>query len=225
MNIINNINYLSRQTEIHQSAIIESPIRTYGFIQIKKDSEVGRFSYFNHNSTVFRGVKIGRYCSIGKNCQIGVYEHPLDWITTSPITYNMGLHFPDYYGQFKNLKIKRSGPAFIGNDVWMGSNVIVKRGVTIGDGAVIAGGAMVTKDVPPYAIFGGMPAKLIRYRFDHETILSLIKSKWWDLPVDKLKNIDFSNIEKALVELNKINEEVMTKKPDKIAVKKTDKAK
>jgi len=75
----------------------------------------------------------------------------------------------------------------IGNDVWIGARAIVLDGISIGDGAVIAAGAVVTKDVPPYAIVGGVPAKLIRYRFEDDVIQELLKWKWWDLSLDDLQ--------------------------------------
>ena len=78
--------------------------------------------------------------------------------------------------------------AKIGNDVWIGEDVKIIGGVTIGDGAIVATGATVTKDVPPYAIVGGVPAKVIRYRFDMPTIDFLLKDKWWDKPVDWIKS-------------------------------------
>lgn len=202
---MSNTSYLSSTTTLHNSVKLESPVRTYGFVQLKKDAKIGRFTFINHNSTVFTNVHIGRYCSIGKNCQIGAFDHPLDWVSTSPVSYNMKLHFPDYDGKLQKLSVERPEAAFIGNDVWLGNNVVIKRGVTIGDGAVVAAGSFVSKDVAPYSIVGGTPAKLIRFRFDHETIIDLLNNKWWDLSVDELEHIDFSDIKKSIEQFKKIN--------------------
>ncbi len=98
-------------------------------------------------------------------------------------------------------KIERPKETIFGNDVWVGSLAVVKRGLTIGDGAIIAGGSVVVKDVPPYAIVGGVPAKVLKYRFDDEIIERLMKLQWWDMSVEDLKDISFDNIEKAVEEL------------------------
>lgn len=82
--------------------------------------------------------------------------------------------------------------------MWLGANAVLLQGITIGDGAVIAAGSIVTKDVPPYAIVGGAPAKVIRYRFDSEIIEKLLELKWWDLEFEDLKEVDFDNIELAI---------------------------
>ncbi len=98
----------------------------------------------------------------------------------------------------------------IGNDVWIGTNAIVinskKDHIKIGDGAIIAAGAVVTKDIPPYAIAAGIPAKIIRYRFNNEVISKLLKSKWWDIPISELKNMDVENIEHFLKQIEQRQE-------------------
>ena len=89
-------------------------------------------------------------------------------------------------------------PVIIGNDVWIGDGVKIKNGVTIGDGAIIGACALVIKDVPPYAIVGGVPAKIIKYRFKKNIIKELLKLKWWDLDVEIIKQIPYDNIEEAI---------------------------
>jgi acetyltransferase-like isoleucine patch superfamily enzyme len=130
-------------------------------------------------------VNIGKYCSIAGGVKImicanhdysGFSSYPfaeLKWIEKTEKTRNA-------YG---------NGQVNIGNDVWIGSGVIINSGITINDGAVVATGSIVTKDVPSYAIVGGNPAKIIKYRFDEETIKELIELKWWNFETSKIKSI------------------------------------
>ncbi len=199
------INYLSKNAVVDEDVLLESPVRLYGSAKIRSKSSLGAFSFINTGTTMFRGTKIGRFCSVGKNCEIGAFDHPIDWLSSSPFQYNMKMHFPAYITGFPQVSIKRPGSTHIGNDVWIGSMVIIKRGVTIGDGAIVAGGAVVVKDVPPYAIVGGVPAKILKYRFDEETVQKLLDLKWWDLPYEKLSGIAFDNIGKAINQLEELN--------------------
>ncbi len=141
-------------------------------------STLGKHSYVGYNSQVHY-CKIGNYCSISNNFIAGGADHPIKWVSTSPVfeavkhsgTKKRFVHFP----------IPEVKETIIGSDVWIGTNVIVKQGVNIGNGVVVGSGAVVTKDVPPYAIVAGVPAKIIRYRFDTELIEALEKSRWWEL--------------------------------------------
>lgn len=151
---------------------------------IKDHAQMGDYSYINSNTVIGEKVIIGKYCSIAYNCQIGLNEHPINFISTSP----------HIYGRKSILGINTSWKEFgketkIGNDVWVGSNAVIVQGVKVGDGAIVASGAVVTKDVPPYAIVGGVPAKEIKFRFDDKQIDYLLSLKWWDLPEDELKNL------------------------------------
>lgn len=124
---------------------------------------IGYRSYAN--DSFFRNVEIGRFCSIGRRCSIGAARHPVSTLSTHPAA------FPDRF---------EVGPrTVVGNDVWIGDNVVVMAGLTLADGAVIGAGAVVTRDVGPYEIVGGVPARLIRNRFDAETVARLTASQWW----------------------------------------------
>lgn len=119
-------------------------------------------------------VRIGKYCSIAANCTFVISHHKWDWISTTPA------HAHKFDHRQGNLSSYSRGDINIGNDVWIGANATIMDNLTIGDGAVIAAGSVVVKDVPPYAIVGGNPAKLIRYRFSPEQIAALLRIQWWN---------------------------------------------
>lgn len=136
---------------------------------------------------IARGSKIGRYCSIADNLQFIVKgTHMINWVTTYPFQEIWGIDVPLY--EINGIKGRAgdpivdglNSPVTIGNDVWIASNVKIKQGVTIGDGAVLATECFVTKDVPPYAVVGGNPAKIIKYRFTEKQIHELLQIKWWN---------------------------------------------
>jgi acetyltransferase-like isoleucine patch superfamily enzyme len=134
-----------------------------------------------------RKLIIGRYCSIADKVEILLGgNHRVDWVTTYPFSALMDL-WPSA-PRAKDYHTSR-GDVAIGHDVWLGSGAIIMSGVTIGDGAVVAAHALVTKDVPPYAIVGGNPARIIRYRFEPETIAELLDIAWWDLPREQVATI------------------------------------
>lgn len=196
------MNYISKNTKIANDVILEEPIRTYGSVTIKPKSRLGAYLLVNNNTTIFRDTIIGKYCSIGKNCEIGAFDHPIDWLSTSPFQYNVSMHFPDYTDSFNQIKILRPKQTVIGNDVWIGPLCIIKRGVVIGDGAIVAGGAVVISDIPPYAIVGGVPAKIIKYRFSDDIITQLLKIKWWDYSSKRLKDLPFNDIKAVIKKLS-----------------------
>lgn len=137
------------------------------------------------------GSRIGNYCSIADNLQfICKGTHMINWVTTYPFQEIWGMDVPLY--EINGIKGKAgdqppTSPIIIGNDVWIASNVKIKQGVTIGDGAVLATECFVTKDVPPYAVVGGNPAKIIKYRFSEEQINELLQIKWWNWDDLKVK--------------------------------------
>jgi acetyltransferase-like isoleucine patch superfamily enzyme len=145
--------------------------------------EIGKYSYVASNLKVISRdkttkVTIGKFCSIGGGVTLMTFGcHNTDWVTTYPFGHvHKGVfHMFDGTGH-----PKKELPIVIGNDVWIGGNVTIIGGVTVGDGAVIAANSHVVKDVAPYAIVGGNPAKFIRSRFEHPIPVKLQMIKWWN---------------------------------------------
>lgn len=202
---------LSTQAKLAKNVQYESPITLYGTAIVKKDCSIGAYTFINSNTTLYPGTKIGRYCSIGKNCEVAAFDHPVNWLSTSPFQYNMKLHFPKYENECHQIKIERPEVTTIGNDVWIGASCIIRRGVTIGNGAIIGGGCIVTKDIPPYAIVGGVPGKILKYRFNEKTIATLLSLKWWELNATELGGVKFNDIDKAIAQI-KVLRNVSTNK-------------
>lgn len=154
---------------------------------------IGRFTYGFDNVFVRQwnegaSLSIGSFCSISSNITIYLGgNHRTDWITTFPF----GHIFQDELGG-QNIKghPATKGDVVIGNDVWIGAGVTIMSGITIGDGAVLSTNANVTKNVEPYEIVGGNPAKFIKKRFDDDVINLLLKLKWWDLPLEEIIKIE-----------------------------------
>lgn len=169
---------------------------------------IGAFTYFGGGDSVYQQVtSIGRFCSIAGNVVIGAMEHPTDFLSTSHV-----LH-ADWSNEWHGLRklysavnglgnsisahrkwlARNKGKVTIGNDVWIGEGAFISRGVEIGDGAIIAARSVVTRDVPAYAIVGGIPAKIIRYRFDRDIIEKLLDLRWWAYGMNALHDVDLTN--------------------------------
>lgn len=191
--------YVTSTEDINRDLKVESPISIGNNTIIYKNVSIGRYSYIT-SGVIYSGTQIGRFCSIAANTLIGAEAHPTNWLSTSPFQYGNGfIVFGDFKSktQFCNRK-----ETVIGNDVWIGGNATILGGVTIGDGAVIGAGSVVTKDVPPYSIVVGAPAKLLKFRFDEETIEELLKSNWWDKDISELDGLPYDNVHECLERLN-----------------------
>lgn len=171
-------------------------------------SDMGYASYMGDNN-VFVETTIGKFCSIGSDVRLVSSSHPTEnVVSTHPAFYSNvynTLSFVDQPLYDECLKTPNGNCLEIGNDVWIGDHVLIKGGVKIGDGAVIAMGAVVTKSVPPYAIVGGVPAKVIQYRFSQEQIDQLETLAWWDQPLSWIREHanQFLNAEMFLQEIEK----------------------
>lgn len=137
-------------------------------------SSIGRYSKIVHS-------EIGKYCAVSWNTTINAVGHPSDHLTVSAFPY------VPYVGNFVQERTQQYQKVIIRNDVWIGANSVIMPGVTIGNGAIIGAGAIVTRNVPDYAIVAGVPAKIIKYRFSEDIIKKLLELKWWDLDPDNIK--------------------------------------
>lgn len=192
-----------------KAVVIDTHFEEFGNNAIGPLSEIrhchiGKYSYVGAN-TQLSYTNVGRFCSIGDkvSCALGV--HPLNFISTHPAFYSERynlLSSVNSFDEYSYIDREKKIMIDIGNDVWIGSHAVLLGGIQIGHGAVVAAGAVVTKDVPPYSIVGGVPAKVIRYRFDDETIKKLLDLQWWNKNEEWLKSYgqNFSDISKVLNE-------------------------
>lgn len=164
---------------------------------------IGAYSYFG-NECMIGGCIVGRFCSIGPGVKIGLGEHETNHISTHPFFFGSkhGFNIPDGIGLPRDMTQKKHSIPRIGHDVWIGANAIIRRGVNIGTGAVIAAGAVVNKDIQPYSIVGGVPAKHISFRFDEPTINDLLQSQWWEYDLTAFIGLDVCNPAEFLRKLN-----------------------
>jgi virginiamycin A acetyltransferase len=191
---------------VHPDTVIEPPVTLFGADIWLEPAAIGAFTYFGSNST-FSAARAGRYCSFARGVEVGLPQHPADWVTTSPIPYFSGFlnferHFavadPAWRRGLPVVPYQTVPTTVIGNDVWIGASVYVKDGITIGDGAIIGAHSVVTKDVPPYAIVVGNPARVLRYRFADAMIERLLALRWWDYNILDFEEWDMRQVEGAV---------------------------
>ena len=188
---------LKEKLKFPQKIVVKSLVQFESPCSIAADlisnSKVGYMSYIRKGGDI-TGVNIGRYCSIATEVKFGPGSHPVDWVSTHPFQSNSSKPLSIYteYQDIAGTCSYRSGKkrSQVGNDVWIGQQAMIMKGVTIGDGAIIAARSVVTKDVPPYAVVAGVPAKVVKYRHPDHIIESLLDIKWW--------NYDLSTVDKTL---------------------------
>lgn len=162
------------------------------------NSEFGRYSYCGYDC-IFLNASIGSFCSISDNVVVGGSNHPMHFVSTSPVFLSHRDSVKVKFSKFDYLDLPRTR---IGSDVWLGYGVRVRSGVEIGHGAVVAMGSVVTKDIAPYSVVGGNPAKVLRMRFSEDIIAALLETRWWNLSDEELRcwAVLFDNPQKFLNE-------------------------
>lgn len=195
---------IAKSAIVQKDADLEHPVHLAPQSEVHNASRVGRCSFINIRSVLYPHVAVGRFCSVARNCEIGVAAHPMSFLSTHSFQYH-GALFPawDEYKHLERTAFRAHQPTVIGNDVWIGAQCTVLAGVTIGDGAVIAANSVVSKDIEPYAIVGGSPAKMIRPRFPEHQVAALLALRWWELPLALLSGVPFESIDRALEVLAK----------------------
>jgi phosphonate metabolism protein (transferase hexapeptide repeat family) len=177
---------------VHPSAVLRNA-KLGRFTEIKErvafsDAELGDYSYVERQAEVIY-ARIGKFCCIASNTRVNALEHPLERVSQHKMTYRANEYFlgAKLDGEFRE---KRQGKSVeTGNDVWIGHGAIIKPGVKIGHGGVVAAGAIVTRDVPAYAIVAGVPAKFMRWRFEPKISARIITLAWWDWEHDRLAGV------------------------------------
>lgn len=180
-------------SRIHKTSKVESGSHII-------NSSMDRHSFCGYDCEIIN-CEIGSFCSIANNVIIGGAMHPIHWLSTSPVFFSGR---DSVKAKFALHKREEGLLTTIGHDVWIGNNVIIKQGVNIGTGSIIGMGSIVTKNVEPYSIVAGNPAKEIRKRFDKRIIDGLLISRWWELSDDLLRKYakNITNPELFLRELN-----------------------
>lgn len=201
-------------TDIAIDVVLEPPC-SLKWMAVEHSLRMGAFSYAV--SGYFFGVSFGRYCSVGEQVQIGRHDHTTAWLTTSPAFYHqqplfsVGAGFsgaaeyaayrPSVAGAVTEFAVR---PTMIGHDVWIGHGAFIRPGVSIGDGAVIGACAVVTRDVPAYAVVAGNPAVVKKYRVPEALIEPLLRSAWWRFAPWQMQGVDMSDPARALEQIMEV---------------------
>lgn len=190
---------------LQEACWFEPPVAIVSQIHPDNYLQIGAFSSISGG--LLGHCEVGRYCAFAPEVVIGANEHPTDWLTVSRVTHVPGLYewdtllYPDDPERARATVMpfhKSVNITHIGNDVWIGQRCIIRSGVTIGHGAIVAAGSVVTKDVPPYAIVAGVPARVIKMRFPDATIERLLKSEWWRYNLYDFEKLTYDQIDLCL---------------------------
>jgi acetyltransferase-like isoleucine patch superfamily enzyme len=179
---------LPANTSVAATAVVRNSVM-HDYARLKEyaeliNSELGAYSYLSQNTLVNKTI-IGKFCSIGHGSYIGLWEHNTAVSTHSFYLYETSGGFVKGFRDYEKCAIT----THVGNDVWIGANSVVLKGRTIGDGAIVGAGSIVTRDVPPYAIVAGNPARLIKYRFSPDDIAFLTHLQWWHAPREVIQSM------------------------------------
>ena len=166
----------------------EDHVRNFGDMDREFDDvKIGKYSYYKRG-TKLMNCDIGRFCHIGDNCAIGLFGHDTSQVTTYPLKYHFDNSVVDVGQDSTADAVRKSRQTIIKNDVYIGESVTIFAGVTVGNGAVIGARAVVTKDVPDYAVVAGVPSQIVRMRFSDKIVDDLLDIQWWQWSDDKIKS-------------------------------------
>ncbi len=205
---LDHLDIRSQWLRVFGELVLETPVSVQ-HVTCFGQCSVGAFSYTNHGCEMW-DTDIGRFCSIGQNVIINPGTHPTSFLTSHPISTSRDGHpaamagLASYAGfaltgmMHPVHPTARTSRVRIGHDVWIGARAIITTDVVVGDGAIIGAGAVVTKDVAPYSIVAGVPAKPIRVRFPAELQARVQASRWWDYDLSSLAFRDYSQVERML---------------------------
>ena len=189
--------------------LVEAPVQLLGTFLVRGgETKIGAYCDIGDNCES-QGLTMGRYCEVGPGAVLGGTGHPLTWLSVSAFQYKAASfgwhesadHVETIDPEAGGRDSFRGDPVLIGNDVWVGAGAVILRGVTIGDGAVIAANAVVTRDVEPYEVVGGVPAKTIKFRVTPEQREHLVELAWWRFTPNQLSGISFDDLPVAIAQL------------------------
>jgi len=167
--------------KLRGSAVLDSAIHPTS--KVESGSTIVRTTFDRHSfcgyDCTLVDCTVGAFCSIANKVTIGGARHPMEYMSTSPVFLH---HRDSVKTKFARHRYEWRTKTTIGNDVWIGENALIKGGLTIGDGAVVGMGSVVTKNVPAYAVVAGNPARMVRMRFEPDVIEALLKMQWWNYP-------------------------------------------
>jgi len=200
---------LGGSVDLDERTVLEGPVHLPCGIRNLGPAHIGAFTYSSSPITE-SVVSIGRYCSIADGVQFGAAEHPTTFLSTSPFQYNGGHMWSRHLSRTGATFCEGAwtmrdnhAPVIIENDVWIGTGAYIRGGVTIGNGAVVGARAVVTRDVPPYAVVVGNPGRVVRHRFPPEVVERFLDLAWWDFDAADFDGVDVRDPQAALAVLER----------------------
>ncbi|WP_434275935.1 CatB-related O-acetyltransferase [Aliarcobacter cryaerophilus] len=202
-----NASFIATNSKIKLSSQINHPIHLGEFSEIHNNVIIDKYTFINSHTIIYSNTTVGKFCSIGRNCEINLAKHPIEFLSTHLFQTNFDIFKEaQFFDAIKKKDFTFHDSVIIGNDVWIGAKVSINTGVKIGDGAIIGAGAVVTKDIEPYTIVVGVPAKPIKKRFSDEIIQELLLLKWWELNFNDIASLPFDNINECIKQLKIIKQ-------------------